>query len=70
MVRNSWHLVTLQSPDLGALQSVTVQRDNEGLGPDWFLDVIQVNSFRFGVSKEAHFNRWIDTTSPFTKPII
>jgi hypothetical protein len=70
MERNDWNFVTLQSPDLGALQSMTVQRDSSGNGPDWFLDRIRVNSFRFGVSKEAIFNRWIDTTSPFTRPLV
>jgi hypothetical protein len=66
MERNLWNSVTIPSPDLGDLQSVTVQRDNDGNAPDWFLDRILVRSFRFGTSKEAVFNRWIDATSPFT----
>jgi PLAT/LH2 domain len=69
MERDDWNFVTLPSPDLGALQSITVQRDDSGNGPDWFLDRIRVRSFRFGVSKEAVFNRWIDTTSPFTRAL-
>jgi glycerophosphoryl diester phosphodiesterase len=70
MERNDWNFVTLHSLDLGALQSITVQRDNEGNGPDWFLDRILVASFRFGVSKRADFNRWIDSTSPFTQALV
>jgi glycerophosphoryl diester phosphodiesterase len=70
MERNDWNYVTMQSPDLGALQSITVQRDNDGNGPDWYLDRIKVHSFRFGVSKEAVFNRWIDNTGPFTRALV
>jgi glycerophosphoryl diester phosphodiesterase len=70
MERNDWNFVTLQSLNLGALQSITVQRDNQGNAPDWFLDRILVASFRFGVSKRAEFNRWIDSTSPFTQPLV
>lgn len=69
MERNNWNYVTLQSPDLGTLKSITVQRDNSGLGPNWYLDRILVKSFRYHVSKQAVFNRWIDTTSPFTYPL-
>jgi glycerophosphoryl diester phosphodiesterase len=36
MERNDWNLVTLHNLNLGALQSITVQRDNEGNGPDCF----------------------------------
>jgi hypothetical protein len=70
MERNDWNYVTIPSPDLGNLISITVQRDNSGNGPDWFLDRIVVASFRYGVSKQATFNRWIDTTSPFTQPLV
>jgi glycerophosphoryl diester phosphodiesterase len=69
MERDDWNFVTLPSPDLGTLQSITVQRDNSGNGPDWFLDRIRIKSFRFGVAKEAVFNQWIDNTGPFTKPL-
>jgi PLAT/LH2 domain len=68
--RNDWNYVTIPSLDLGNLISITVQRDNSGNGPDWFLDRIVVASFRYGVSKQATFNRWIDTTSPFTQPLV
>jgi hypothetical protein len=69
MERNDWNQVTVKSPDLGDLQSITVQRDNQGNAPDWYLDLIIVESFRYGVSKQAIFNRWIDTTSPFTQSL-
>lgn len=70
MERNDWNFVTIQSPDLGTLTSITVQRDNSGNGPKWFLDRILVNSFRYGSAKQAIFNGWIDTTSPFTQPLL
>jgi hypothetical protein len=70
MESDDWNWVTIPSDDLGALQSITVQRDNQGNGPDWFLDQIEVHSARFGTGGLAVFNRWIDTTSPFTVPII
>jgi hypothetical protein len=69
MERNAWDFVTLQSLNLGSLRSITVQRGNEGNGPDWFLDRILVNSFRYGESKQADFQRWIGT-SPVTQPLI
>lgn len=70
MEQNAWDFVTIQSLNLGSLQSITVQRDNQGNAPDWFLDRILVNSFRYGVSKQANFGRWIDTTSPFTQSLV
>jgi PLAT/LH2 domain len=70
MESNYWNWVTIPSDDLGALQLITVQRDNQGNGPDWFLDQIEVHSARFGTAGLAVFNRWIDTTSPFTVPLI
>jgi PLAT/LH2 domain len=70
MERNDWNFVTIPSADLGALSSITVQRDNSGNGPKWFLDRILVNSFRYGVAKQAVFNGWIETTSPFTQPLV
>jgi hypothetical protein len=69
MERNGWNFVTIPSPDLGDLISVTVQRDAGGSAPDWFLDLIRVESFRHGASKQASFGRWIDTTAPFTQPL-
>jgi glycerophosphoryl diester phosphodiesterase/tryptophanyl-tRNA synthetase len=70
MERNDWNYVTLQSPDLGDLISITVQRDNDGNAPSWYLGRIIVESFRFGVLKQADFNLFIDTTSPFTRPLL
>lgn len=70
MEEDDWNWVTIPSDDLGALQSVTVQRDNQGNGPDWFLDRIEVRSARFGTSGLAIFDRWIDNTSPFTQPLV
>jgi hypothetical protein len=56
MERNDVSFVTLHSPDLGVLKSVTVQRDNAGNAPDWFLDKIVVESFRFHKKETAVFN--------------
>ena len=70
MERNDWNYVTLPSVDLGALLSLTVQRDNQGNAPDWFLDRVIVESYRYGTTKQAFFNRWIDDTTPFTKPLV
>ncbi len=55
--RNDWNYLTLKSPDLGDIQTITVQRDNQGNAPDWYLYTIKVESFRYGVSKQARFNR-------------
>lgn len=62
MERDAWDHVTIQSPDLGELKSIAVQRDDEGNAPDWFLDQIQVRSHRYGLSRRAVFNRWIGTS--------
>jgi hypothetical protein len=70
MESDDWNWVTIPSDDLGALQSITVQRDNDGNGPDWFLDRIEVHSARFGTGGTAVFNRDIDNTSPFTQALV
>ena len=70
MEADEWNFVTLHSPDLGPLLTMTVQRDNQGNAPDWFLDKIEVQSARFGVLKTATFNRDIDSTAPFTAPLV
>lgn len=69
MESGEWNWVTIPSVDIGALQSITVQRDNQGNAPDWFLDRIDVRSARFGTFGSAVFNRWIDSTSPFNAPL-
>lgn len=70
MESDGWNWVTIASDDLGTLQSLTVQRDDEGNGPDWFLDSIQVRSHRFGANATATFTRWIDDTTPFNEPLV
>jgi hypothetical protein len=70
-MENGLDYVTLPSTDLGDLKSITVQRDDQGNAPGWYLNWIRVQSFRYGVSsKQAFFERWIDTTSPFTQPLV
>jgi hypothetical protein len=69
MERNAWDYVTLQSPDLGELKSITVQRNDDGNAPDWFLDQILVRSKRYGAARRAVFNRWIET-SPTTERLV
>ena len=71
MERNDENYVTLQCSDLGALQSITVSRDDQGNAPDWYVDSIEVASARYGVTpKTAVFQQWIDkANTPFTKPL-
>jgi len=69
MERNQWNYITLQSRDLGELTSLTVQRDNKGKAPDWYLDKIIVESSLYKTSKTATFNQDINQTSPFTKSL-
>jgi hypothetical protein len=69
MERNETNFVTFQSPDLGKLQAISVQRDNSGIGPDWHLDSIRVESSRYGINTRADFNRWIDSTTPFAQAL-
>jgi glycerophosphoryl diester phosphodiesterase len=69
-MENGLDYVTLPSADLGDLISITVRRDNQGNAPGWYLNWIRVQSARYGgVSKQAIFNRWIDT-SPFMQPLV
>jgi glycerophosphoryl diester phosphodiesterase len=70
MERNNWNYVTLQSPDLGDLISITVQRDNGGIGPDWYLDKIIVESSQFDVAKTAIFNKEINSMLPTMQPFL
>lgn len=69
MERDDWNWVTIPSNDLGTLQTITVQRDNQGNGPDWYLDTIEVHSARYGTGGTASFDRDIDSTSPFMEAI-
>lgn len=62
MESGSTNYVTIQSPDLGPLVSITVQRDDTGNGPGWFLEYIQVASARYGVAAQVTYNKWIDDT--------
>lgn len=70
MERDDTNYVTIASPDLGKLQSITVQRDNAGNAPGWYLDYIEVSSARFGVSAKASFGGFIDDTLAHTKPLV
>ena len=70
MESGDWNWVTIPSDDIGSLTSLTVQRDNDGNAPDWYLERIEVRSARFGTSGTAVFDGWIDSTSPFTIPIV
>ena len=70
MERGSLDFVILPAPDLGELLSVTVRRDRGGFGSDWHLSSIVVESFRYGGRKIASFNRFIDSTDSFTRPLV
>jgi hypothetical protein len=67
--RDQWDYVTVQSGDIGPLTSITVVTDGTGWASGWFLDRVQIRSWRWGVSKDATFNQWIDTT-PVTKSLV
>lgn len=69
MERDAWNYVTLESGDLGSLHAITVQRDDQGNAPGWFLDRIVVDSARYGVSLGADFRCWIDRAVPVTRPL-
>ena len=69
MERGDTNYVTIQSPDIGELQSITVQRDNSGNAPAWFLEHIHVASERYGVVAKATFRKFIDDTAPHTMPL-
>lgn len=71
MERDDLNYVTIQSDDLGTLQSMTVQRDDSGNAPGWYLDYIQVASARFAPTpKKATFGGFIDDTLAHTKPLV
>lgn len=60
MERDGGNFVTLQTPDLGVLQTITVSHDDRGNGPDWYLDWIEVVSARYGVNVHVVFDQWIN----------
>jgi glycerophosphoryl diester phosphodiesterase len=64
MERNHVNYITLQAPDLGDLISVSVQRNNNGNAPDWWLEKIEVQSARYRQHKTAVFNCEIKSDSP------
>ncbi len=64
MERNRVNYITLQAPDLGDLISISVQRDDQGNAPDWWLDKIEVQSAHYHQQKTAVFNCEIKSVSP------
>jgi len=64
MERNRVNYITMQAPDLGDLISISVQRDDTGHAPDWWLDKIEVQSVKYKQQKTAVFNREINSVSP------
>ncbi|MFI1161861.1 PLAT/LH2 domain-containing protein, partial [Streptomyces sioyaensis] len=66
MENRDWNYVTIPTDNLGTLKSITVQRDDDGWAPDWCLDRIIIASDRYGAHAQAVFDRWIDSTSPYT----
>jgi glycerophosphoryl diester phosphodiesterase len=64
MERNHVNYLILQAPDLGDLISVSVQRDDKGNAPDWWLDKIEVQSAHYKQQKTAVFNCEIKSVSP------
>lgn len=70
MERNDTNYVTIHSPDIGELQSITVQRDDQGNAPAWHLEYILVASERYRVAKKAVFNKFIEDEKPHTIPLV
>ncbi|HZQ25238.1 MAG TPA: PLAT/LH2 domain-containing protein [Terriglobales bacterium] len=66
MERDGINLLVLNSRDLGELHAMSVQRDDSGNAPDWYLDTVTIESFRYQVKKHVVFNCWIDSTAVFT----
>jgi hypothetical protein len=64
MERNRVNYIVLQSPDLGDLISISVQSDDGGNAPDWWLDKIEVQSARYRQQMTALFNCEIKSVSP------
>ena len=64
MERNRVNYISLPAPDLGDLISVSVQRDDTGHAPDWWLDKIEVQSAKYRQDKTAVFKREINSVSP------
>ena len=62
--------VTLQSPNLGPLKSISVKRDDAGLGPAWDLSWIRIQSALYGVNKQVNFDCTIEGMSPVTRGIL
>ncbi len=70
MEKGLTNFVTLPSPDLGELHSVTVMRDNSGNAPDWHLTSITVESLRYSTRKTGAYDCWIDSTDAFTRQLM
>ncbi len=69
MESDDWNYVTVPSPDLGTLSSITIEHDNSGNGPDWHLDSIYVQSWKFGVNLSADYNCWVPSNTAMTRPL-
>jgi hypothetical protein len=70
MEAGSTNFVVLHAPDLGALASITVQSDMGHHAAGWHLASITVSSHRYGSTKTAHFDTWIESTTPVTRPLL
>lgn len=67
MEAGSTNFVVLHAPDLGTLTSISVKSDMTHNGPGWHLASITVQSHRYGGSKTAHFDTWIESTAAVTR---
>lgn len=69
MEQGERNVVTVPSADLGGLRSITVQRDNEGNAPDWYVEQIEIISHRYGAIGLADFNTSLSSTNPIARPV-
>jgi len=64
------NFVTLHCVDVGTPQHLTVSHDNDGNGPDWFLDDIQVETRTSNQVRSATYDRWITAADgKVTRPL-
>ena len=61
--RGSMVITAIQCVDIGRLRTLTVEHDNSGFGPDWFLDRIVVYRSE-NPHKKAYFQcrQWLSRT--------
>ena len=68
--RCAWIEAEIERIDALARQGHSAGSHNQGNAPDWRLGSIQVRSARYNVAMQAMFDQWIDSTAPFSRPLV